>query len=53
MYGCELLYPADDAATIREELGRTLGLSCPCPESKCPLLPLVRLALDLEHAESK
>lgn len=39
MYGCEVLFDAETAAKIRNEIRSKMGF-CPCDKGlRCPLLP--------------
>lgn len=40
MYGCEILFDAETAASVREAVSKAAGGQCPCVAGlTCPLLP--------------
>lgn len=40
MYGCEILFSVETAASVRAEVSKAMGGECPCAAGRtCPLLP--------------
>ena len=54
MYGCEVLWDAEDAKRVQELMEQGTGKPCPCKRGKpCPILPktlaVVSLRLQLQR----
>ena len=50
MYGCDVLFDAETAAIVRDEVKAKMG-TCPCEQGRtCPLLPSRPAVLEVRQA---